>query len=86
MLLHKKGYIDHEVIKLIASAALGAACSYVGLYHSVKENGTELRHRGVWMDKMETRVDALENKLDTKLENIGDTLTDIKVLIAKSEK
>jgi hypothetical protein len=88
MLLYKKvkGYIDHEIIKVIASAALGAACSYVGLYHSVNQNGAEIRHKAAMLKKVEDRVSKIEDKLEIKLDAMSETMTEIKVMIAKMDK
>lgn len=77
--------LQPETLKFVFTLCVGAFSAYVGLYHSVNNNELKLEKNAEWVKSTEKRLDKIELKIDTKLEKISDTLTDIKIEMAKGE-
>lgn len=85
-MLHKLvELINPETLKFFFTLAVGAFSAYIGLYHSVNNNAIKLEKNAEWVKNTEKRLDKIEIKIDTKLEKISDTLSEIKVDIAESK-
>lgn len=69
------GFIDHEILKVFFSVAVGAVTSYVGLYTSIQNNTSELRSQKEW-----------QKETNGSIKEISNDITEIKIMLARELK